>query len=174
MKYFTENATGDVYGYDSKTQADLINKVDLTAFSVVPFPPTEDETWDGVRRRWLIDATKVAKKKHREISKEYKAKLDDGVTYKGAVFQSDEKAVMALVIAVAALATGWIIPNGYTWVDAANVEHPADAAWLKGLLNAFAGHKASLFARKVRARKRLKQVKLGAKTAEADIKAISF
>jgi len=174
MKYFTENATGEVYGYDSKTQADLINKVDLTSFSVVPSPPAEDETWDGARRKWRVDATKVAEKKHREISNEYKAKLDAGVTYKGTVFQSDEKAVMALVTAVAALATGWTLPGGHTWVDMANVEHPADAAWLKGLLKAFANHKASLFARKVRARKRLKQVKLGAKTAEADIKAISF
>jgi len=157
MKYFTENATGEVYGYDSKTQNNLINRVDLTSFSVINKLPTDEEAWDKVARTWKPDATKVAEKKHRDIVREYETKRNAGVKYKGAIFQSDRQSMAALVAVVTALANGWIIPDGYTWVDKDNKEHPADAAWLKGLLNAFADHKASLFARKTHAKKLLER-----------------
>jgi len=73
--------------------------------------------------------------------------LDAGVSYQGALFQSDTQSIQTLAETLTALGNGWTLPAGFAWIDAANTPHPADIVLLKGLSTAFADHKSALFAR---------------------------
>jgi len=82
-----------------------------------------------------------------QIKTDYQTALDSGVTYSGALFQSDAKSIATLSETLTAIANGWTLPTGFSWIDAANASHPANTAFLKGLSTALANHKAALFAR---------------------------
>ncbi len=81
------------------------------------------------------------------IKGEYQTALDAGVTYSGAVYQSDAKSISTLAEVLTAISNGWPLPAGFAWIDTVNKPHPADIVFLKGLSTALANHKAVLFAR---------------------------
>jgi len=117
---------------------------------------------------------KIVSDKKVEIDTAYRDALNAGVTYKAAVFQSDEKSVQSLVKVLTALANSWVLPAGFVWIDAANVAHSATKAWLQGLNKAFGDHEAALFTRKLQAKGALAAIDLTSPTAIADIQAIAW
>jgi len=94
-----------------------------------------------------------------QIKTDYQTALDAGVTYSGALFQSDAKSIATLSETLTAIANGWTLPTGFAWIDAANTAHPANAVFLKGLSTAIANHKAALFARLQAAKAAIKSAK---------------
>jgi len=82
-----------------------------------------------------------------KISADYRSALDAGVTYSGAIFQSDSKSISTLSEALTVISNGWALPANFAWIDTANKPHAANAAYLKGLAVAFADHTSALFAR---------------------------
>lgn len=118
--------------------------------------------------------TKAVLVKKNEIDTAYRDGLNAGVTYNAAVFQSDEKSVQSLVKVLTALANSWLLPAGYVWVDATNVDHVATKTWLQGLNKTFVDNEAALFTRKFQAKKALAAIDLTLPTAIAAIQAIKW
>jgi len=174
MKYFIENKTGNVIGYDSVEQADLISDLDTSLYAAITKLPTQFETWDVATKSFVKDTKIMADAKKAEIETSYRDALLAGVTYKTALFQSDEKSVQSLIKVLTALANSWVLPAGFMWVDSANVAHPATKTWLRGLNKAFGDHEASLFSRKLQAKAALSAIDLTSPTAIADIQAITW
>ena len=174
MKLFVENKTGKVIGYHSVEQADLINGLDALLYTEIAKAPEAFEKWDVKAKTFVFDVNAMVEKKKIEIDLSYKAALSEGVTYAGALFQSDEKSVQSLVKVLTALANSWVLPAGFVWVDDANVAHPATKIWLQGLSKAFGDHEATLFARKLQAKGALAAIDLTSPTAIADIQAVVF
>jgi len=94
-----------------------------------------------------------------QIKTDYQTALDAGVAYSGALFQSDAKSIATLSETLTAIANGWALPTGFSWIDAANASHPANTAFLKGLSTSFANHKSALFARLQAAKTAIKSAK---------------
>jgi len=174
MKHFVENKTGNVLGYDSVEQADLISGLDMSLYTAITKLPTQFETWDVATKSFVKDIKKMSGVKKAEIETAYQTAMNAGVTYKNALFQSDEKSVQALVKVLTALANSWVLPAGFVWIDAANVAHPATKTWLNGLNKAFSDHESSLFTRKIQAKAALAAIDLTSATAIADIQAIKL
>jgi len=111
-------------------------------------PPDDLSSWDSAAGKWTPDLTKHQAAKLAELQAAYQAALDAGVSYQGAKFDSDEHSQTEIAHVLVALANNWTLPAGFAWVDAANNPHPVpDVAWLQGLADAMATHKATLYAR---------------------------
>jgi len=174
MKHFVENTTGEVIGFDSKDQQEHIDKLDMSLYTAITKLPTSADVWDAKTKAFVKDTKKMADVKKAEIETSYSDALNAGVTYKTALFQSDEKSVQSLVKVLTALANSWVLPAGFVWVDSANVAHPATKTWLRGLNKAFGDHEASLFSRKLQAKSAMAAIDLTSPTAVADIQAITW
>jgi len=114
-----------------------------------------------------LDNQKNSKKS--VVDDDYQTAIDAGVTYSGALFQSDAKSIATLSETLTALANGWTLPTGFVWIDAANTPHPADIVFLKGLSSALANHKSTLFARLQTAK-----ASIAAATTTAEVDAVTF
>jgi len=160
-----DTATGDELQHD---------RLGVLPVTLTTTAPTANSSWDATAKAWVLDAVKLHSIKKQEIETAYQTALNAGVTYKNALFQSDEKSVQSLVKVLTALANSWVLPAGFVWVDAANVAHPATKTWLIGLNKAFSDHESSLFTRKIQAKAALAAIDLTSATATADIQAIKF
>jgi len=60
MKYFVENKTGNVIGYDSVAQADLISGLDMSLYTAITKLPTTSDVWDAKTKSFKVDAVKAA------------------------------------------------------------------------------------------------------------------
>lgn len=72
--------------------------------------------------------------------------LRAGFDYAGHRWDSDDTAVLNITLAASAVAAGWVPPQGFTWRSKANVNVPADAAFLTGLAAAAAVFRSSVYA----------------------------
>jgi len=149
-----------VHKHDTKTGLfleDVIIEPDADGNYQIPSDCTDIQPvglhtpkWDGTQ--WIEgDGTAalglIRENKRYAINDEYIKQLEAGVTYSGALFQSDAKSIATLSETLTAVTNGWALPASFAWIDAANTPHPADLAFLKGLAAALANHKAALFAR---------------------------
>lgn len=111
-------------------------------------PPDDLSVWDATAGQWVPDLAKHQAAKLVQLAAEYQAALEAGVSYQGALFESDDHSQVEMAKVLTAIANGWPLPKGFVWVDANNTLHPVpDVAWLQGLAAAMADHKAALFAR---------------------------
>jgi len=60
MKHFVENKTGNVFGYDSVEQADLISGLDLSLYTAITKLPTTSDVWNAKTKTFKVDAAKAA------------------------------------------------------------------------------------------------------------------
>jgi len=134
------------------------------------------QVYDSVTKTWSAYIFTSAEKiltaqqaKLATIETDYQKLLDAGVTYSGALFQSDAHSIAALNETLTAVANGWTLPAGFAWIDSANTPHPANIAFLKGLSAAMANHKSALFSRLYAAKRKINS----AKTVKA-IKAVTL
>jgi len=148
MKYFV-NSTGEIFGYDSIEQAAKIKSLDLNVFSPLSKLPKATEKWDAASKSFKADLTLEKTLKKAQIESDYQTALDAGVTYSGALFQSDAKSIATLSETLTAVANGWTLPTGFAWIDAANTAHPANAVFLKGLSTAIKAAKTVTAVNKV-------------------------
>lgn len=136
--------------YDTATgQPELWDNLGALPSGKTPLAPTDpaNESWDAASKAWKIDIAKVKLAKIAQVKADYQAALDAGVTYSGALFQSDAKSISTLTETLTAISNGWTLPAGFAWIDAVNTPHPASATFLQGLSTAMATHKSGLFAR---------------------------
>ena len=155
MKYYIEtDATGAVIGsYTDWDDAIPAGAIEVTAdeYTLVKtgVPCRHDGT--AVVEDLAADAQAELDDAKAEkliaLRADYESLLAGGVQYDGAVFETDAKSTTALAETLTAVANGWTLPAGFVWRDSANVDHPADVAWLKGLATAMADHKAAAFRR---------------------------
>jgi len=79
MKHFVENKTGNVIGFDSVEQADLISGLDMSLYTAITKLPTQFETWDVATNAFVNDinaeALYVSTQYQRDRAVEY-AKLN--------------------------------------------------------------------------------------------------
>jgi len=102
--------------------------------------------WQPAPKSVVLDKAKVDK--IQQLTMEYNILLEQGVFYNGAKFDSDEHSQTEIARVLTALANGWTLPAGFEWIDSSNTPHSVpDVAWLQGLAQAMADHKAALFAR---------------------------
>jgi len=135
--------------YDTATGVEsMFDKLGaLPAGKVDVAPPDMLSKWDSALNKWVSDLAKHQSSAITKIKTDYQTALDAGVTYNGALFQSDAKSIAMLSETLTAIANGWTLPTGFAWIDAVNTPHPANTVFLKGLSAALANHKAALFAR---------------------------
>jgi len=60
MKHFIENKTGNVIGFDSVEQADLISGLDMSLYTAITKLPTQFETWDVATNAFVNDSNAEA------------------------------------------------------------------------------------------------------------------
>jgi hypothetical protein len=133
------------------------------------------KVWDG--RAWFPYKPNAAEQlaqaqaaKLAELRAAYQAALEAGVQYQGAKFESDDHSQLEVAKALTAIANGWQLPAGFAWVDAANNPHPVpDVAWLQGLAQALADHKAVYFARFQKAKVAVRAAKIPADVAKVGL-----
>jgi len=109
-----------------------------------------DDDIEMVAGKWQVvsPVRKARAAKLAQLATDYQSALEAGVQYQGAKFDSDDHSQTEVARVLTAVANGWTLPAGFAWVDAANQPHPVpDVAWLQGLAQAMADHKAALFAR---------------------------
>jgi len=91
--------------------------------------------------------SEVKAQKKADLSMGYQtALMGNTVTYKGSTFQADQDSIRALTETLTAVNSGWTLPTSFMWIDSANIPHPADVVFLKGLASAMADSKTALFA----------------------------
>jgi len=156
----TDDHRGTVY--DTATgQSETWDKLASLPAGKTPLAPTDpaNESWDAASSTWKIDIAKVKSAKIAQVKDDYQAALDAGVTYSGALFQSDAKSISTLTETMTAISNGWPLPTAFTWIDSANKSHPANLAFLKGLSVAMANHKSALFSRLYAAKSKINSAK---------------
>lgn len=62
--------------------------------------------------------------KRRDVDVSLAQQLSEDVTYKGRIFQADERSRAALASVAACVATGWVVPPDYFWRDKSNQNVP--------------------------------------------------
>jgi len=167
MKY----AAIDNNGIPTAFYADDIH--DQIPADAIPIPDADWQAHIGGNRRvwggkaWVAHKPSAAEQlaqaqtaKLAELQAAYQAALEAGVQYQGATFDSDDRSQSELAKVLIAIANGWMLPTGFAWIDAANNPHPVpDAAWLQGLAQVLADHKAACFARLQKAKAAVRAAK---------------
>jgi len=154
---------GTVYS-TSTGQPEEYAKLGALPATLTKLKPAPMQKWDATAGAWVDDITQISADRIVQLETDYQTALDAGVTYNGALFQSDEKSITTLAEVLTAVANGWTLPAGFVWIDNANNAVTANVAFLKGLSSAFADHKSALFTRlytaksKVRAATTIKAV----------------
>ncbi len=111
-------------------------------------PTGKAAIWDSASGKWVPDMPRHQAAKLAQLTADYQAATEAGVSYQGAMFESDDHSQLELAKVLTAIANGWTLPTGFAWIDAANNPHQVpDLAWPQGLAQAMADHKAALFAR---------------------------
>ncbi len=148
MKLVNPNRVRDVLlalGVDPETGTYVFRDGDLTVDGRSDAEITAAEKSLDIAALNLSDAKD---RKLAQLAADYQAALEAGVSYQGAMFESDDHSQLELAKVLTAVANGWTLPAGFAWVDANNQPHSVpDVAWLQGLAAALADHKAALFAR---------------------------
>ena len=90
------------------------------------------ETYDSEGNLLSSEDTRVLadvkEQKKREVNTYRDIILNGGVLFNGSRFDSDDRGRQNLTGIVSAITSGIILPEGFTWRDSDNVEHPMDEA----------------------------------------------
>jgi len=121
MKYFVNNKTGDVSGYDSVTQIKLIKALDVKLYTEIINLPSQHEAWDPASKAFVFDVVKAVTVQKSIINDACAAMLVSGFTSSalGAAHIYDSKMEDQLNLMGAASAA---IAMPYTCIDAAGVK----------------------------------------------------
>ena len=102
----------------------------------VPPKPTEWHEWNWTTHIWetpmgFLDSVKEAKKI--EANAMRTTLHYSPITYEGTLFDADQVAQNNVMSWMVNIAVGLEVPPGFVWRDAANLSHPADAAFISSL-----------------------------------------
>lgn len=108
---------------------------DFEAQSLAPISPqpTAFHAWDWPTKQWFPNLDHAIATRKREIDAERERRNTLPIAYGGSLFDADATALRNIAGWQTQLAAGAVLPEGFVWRDADNVDHPADAAFLNGL-----------------------------------------
>lgn len=109
-----------------------------TEFLELSVAPTRFHIWDWQSRTWLPDLAAAVYVRKKEVDEKLTAVCAEPVTFQGSDFDADDQSQAALLSWVLYVASGAPLPAEFTWRDARNLHHPADAQFLQGLSNLIA------------------------------------
>ncbi len=97
--------------------------------------PTTPARWDHAAGEWidLRDLTQAKADRKAAIDAEMERRKSEPIEYAGSLFDADRTARENVAGWQTQLGAGVALPEGFVWRDAANVDHPADAAFVNGL-----------------------------------------
>jgi len=108
--------------------------IDERLYDVIAVDTLVDKTQTEVDAITEQDALPAAKEaKQTAIDTNYQAAEDVPVNAGGFSFDADTRALSESMSVVVALAEGYTLPGGFTWVDAAGTARSTDAAGIKAL-----------------------------------------
>lgn len=102
---------------------------------VVARPPSPGDfyDWNPVSKTWApnLEAARTAKINEITAERERRNKLP--ILFSGYNFDADDEGQRNVQAWVTMINAGVQLPDGFVWRDASNVNHPADANFVKGL-----------------------------------------
>lgn len=114
----------------------------------VPAMPSPLRNWDWVTKCWVGDLAQVQAALMDALEAERARRNDLPIGFAGVLFDANTVAKQNLGGWLSVLAAGGSLPSGFTWRDASNAEHLADAAFLVGLGAAMAARGTELYRNK--------------------------
>jgi hypothetical protein len=134
--------------YDTATQqAEVWQAVGALPATKTELVPPPESQWDAATQAWVIDVVAVRDAALSRVLRAYQADMNTPITYAGASVQASDADAQTLAGVLTAISNGWVLPQGFAWIDANNQPIAADVAWLTGLSAAMADHKFQAFAR---------------------------
>ena len=119
----------------------------LQAFSI---KPSKFHQWDWQIKAWSLpqegfDLAVASKKGQVDLERARQAELP--LSYRGVLFDADTRAQSNVQGWMVNISNGLEVPPGFTWRDYNNVDHPADAEFIKGLGAAMVHRGSQLYQR---------------------------
>jgi len=134
--------------YDTATQqAEVWRNVGALPATKTDLVPPPESLWDAATQAWVIDVVAVRNTALSRVLSAYQADMNTPITYAGASVQASDADAQTLAGVLTAISNGWVLPQGFAWIDAGNQPVAADVAWLTGLSAAMADHKFQAFTR---------------------------
>lgn len=102
----------------------------------IPAKPGDWYEWSWLSYSWEIPNTALLEaKKWKKLQVDSKRALANElpISYAGSSFDADSLAQGNVMAWMVNISNGLVVPVGFTWRDASNVDHPADAAFISGL-----------------------------------------
>ncbi len=122
LSYFSVDDTSLTLGLDERF---------YTVTAIDTLTPKSQTEVDAITEQDALPAAKAAKQTI--IDTNYDAAEDIPVTAGGFSFDADTKALTEAMSVVVAVAEGYTLPGGFTWVDAAGTARATNAAGVKAL-----------------------------------------
>ncbi len=122
LSYFSVDDTSLTLGLDERFYT--VTAVD----TLTPKPQTEVDT---ITEQDALPAAKEAKQS--AIDTNYQAAEDVPVNVGGFTFDANTKALSESMSVVVAVGEGYVLPGGFTWIDAIGIPRPTNAAGIKAL-----------------------------------------
>lgn len=102
-------------------------------WKVRPTKPSPHHDWDAELEQWVGNLDHALAARKHEINAERERRNFLPIAYAGSLFDANATALRNIAGWQTQLAAGAVLPEGFVWRDADNVDHPADAAFLNGL-----------------------------------------
>ena len=122
MKHYINQATGDIYAYESDGSQDAFIKQGLV--------PLSDEALSTLRAKPIAQ---VRAEKLAQLERAYENAVQQPVAYMDTTFQADNDSQTILTKTLTSLNPFGGVPPGFAWWDSANNAVPMTLAELNGL-----------------------------------------
>lgn len=109
---------------------------DGSRFVALPERPSSRHVFSFEQKAWALEEgalSKAQREKKAEVEVMRQAKNDSPIFYEGWLFDADSKAQTNVMAWMVNISNGLMVPLGFTWRDASNIDRPADKAFITGL-----------------------------------------
>lgn len=141
--------TEDEYSVLKQATVNDTHYFDGTAFVQIPAKPSEYHDFDFETKSWiepggLLDDLK--QQKTAAIDKRRETLSTAPIEFRGALFDADKTAQANISAWLNVINSGASVPEGFVWRDALNVDHPADAQFVRELATAMTLRGTAMYA----------------------------
>lgn len=122
---------------------------DGTAFVQIPVKPSEHHHFDFETKSWIEPAGLLEDLKRQKIDaidKRRESLSIAPIEFRGAMFDADKTAQANISAWLNVINSGASVPEGFVWRDATNVDHPADAQFVRELATAMTLRGTAMYA----------------------------
>lgn len=122
---------------------------DGTAFVQIPAKPSEYHHFDFETKSWIEPAGLLQDLKRQKIDaidKRRESLSIAPIEFRGAMFDADKTAQANISAWLNVINSGASVPEGFVWRDATNVDHPADAQFVRELATAMTLRGTAMYA----------------------------